>query len=159
MSVGPIAGSPLPDPGFYTSPSSLPTGLSGGSASSTASSAAAATASSAATSSAAGTPAQISPYLTEYNTLQQQDAAELIQVSLASPDAAQANVADVLAQAAALQQQQLAAQQQAQSTAANATITAPPAVPSLESLIQQSDANANSDLSNGTLGASIDASA
>ena len=83
----------------------------------------------------------------------------MIQVSLASPDAAAANVSNVLAQAAALQQQELAAQQQAQSAAANATVAAPPTVASLASVIQQSDANASSDLSNGTLGASIDTTA
>jgi hypothetical protein len=107
--------------------------------------------------SAAGatTPATaISSYQSAYNSLLQQDASELLNVSLGSSSAASANVANVLAQAASLQQQQLAAQQQAQS-AAPPPITAP-AIPSLASVIQLSNSAASSDLSNGTLGASID---
>jgi hypothetical protein len=98
-----------------------------------------------------------SPYQTAYDNLMQQDTADLLQVTFGSAANAQTNVSSVLAQAAALQQQQIAAQQQAQS-AAPAAITAP-TVPTLTSVIQQSDSSASSDLSQGTLGASIDTSA
>jgi hypothetical protein len=131
MTVSATGNSTPPNPGSYAYPST-----------------------SAAASSAA--PAQ-SPYQSAYDTLVQQDTAELLQVSLGSQADAQSNLASVLAQAAALQQQQLAAQQRAQ-TAAPPAITAP-SVPSLTSLLQQSDANASGDLSKGTLGASVDTSA
>jgi len=98
--------------------------------------------------------AAVSPYRSAYDALMQQDAAELLQVSLGSASDAQSNVSNVLAQAAKLQQEQLAAQQQAQ--AAAPPPIAAPAVPSLASVIQQSNASASSDLSNGTLGASVD---
>jgi hypothetical protein len=98
--------------------------------------------------------ATVSPYQSAYDALLQQDAAELLQLSLGSATAAASNVSNVLAQAAALQQEQLAAQQQAQ--AAPPPPIAEPAVPTLASVIQQSNASASSDLSNGTLGASID---
>jgi hypothetical protein len=140
MGVGSIGQTSLPDPGFYSSPSTLLAGL----------------ASDSSTSAAGTATAQPSSYQTAYSNLTQQDTAELLGVSFGSPDAAQSNVASVLAQAAALQQQQLAAQQQAQVAAAN--VPAPPSVsvPTLTSVIQQSNANAYADISNGTLGASID---
>ncbi len=153
MTVSATGSSPLPDPGFYAYPatsaatavSSPPSGTAAGSASPPAS-----------TSSTSAAPAQ-SSYRSAYDDLVQQDTAELLQVSFGSSADAQSSLASVLAQAAALQQQQLAAQQQAQ-TAAPPAITAP-SVPSLTSLLQQSDANANGDLSQGTLGASVDTSA
>jgi hypothetical protein len=149
MSVGSIGS--LPDPGFYNSPSTLPAGLSGGSAGTSAISRAAS-----ATSASAATAPAVSPYQTAYANLQEQDAAELIGVSTGSADAAQANVSNVLAQAAQLQAQQLATQQAA---AARASAAAPSianvSVPSLTSLIQQSDTNAGNDLANGTLGSSV----
>jgi hypothetical protein len=54
--------------------------------------------------------------------LQQEDAAELIQVSLGSPTNAASNVSDVLAQAASLQDQQLAQQQEDASAQAEAAV-------------------------------------
>ena len=108
------------------------------------------------TSSAATAPAQ-SPYQSAYDDLVQQDTAELLQVSFGSQADAQSNLASVLAQAAALQRQQLAAQQQAQS-AAPPPIAAP-SVPTLTSLLQQSDGDASGDLAQGTLGASVDTTA
>ena len=104
----------------------------------------------------AGAPAQPSSYQSAYSNLLQQDTAELLQVSFGSADAAQSNVSNVLAQAAALQQQQLAAQQQAQVSAQNAPVPPSVPVPTLTSVIQQSNTNAYADISNGTLGASID---
>jgi hypothetical protein len=151
MSVGAIGGSPLPDPGYYDYPSTA--GAADASSSSSGSGTASA---SAGTSPASAAPAQ-SPYRSAYDDLQQQDAAELLQVSFGSQADAQSNLASVLAQAAALQRQQLAAQQQAQ-TAAPPPIAAP-AVPTLTSLLQQSDGNASSDLAQGTLGASVDTTA
>jgi hypothetical protein len=140
MGVTSVGQSALPDPGFYSSSSTLPPGLATGSSAS-----------------AAGTTAaQPSAYQSAYSNLLQQDTAELLQVSFGSADAAQSNVSNVLAQAAALQQQELAAQQQAQVAAANVPAPASVPVPTLTSMIQQSNANAYADISNGTLGASID---
>jgi hypothetical protein len=142
MGVGSVGQSTLPGPGFYSSPSTLPAGLASGSSTS-----------------AAGTPAQTSStsaYQSAYSNLLQQDTAELLQVSFGSADAAQSNVSNVLAQAAALQQQGLAAQQQAQVAAENAPSPPTVSVPTLTSIIQQSNANAYANMSNGTLGASID---
>lgn len=142
MSVSATGSSSLPDPGFYGYPSS-------------------ASASSPAQDASGGAPAAAAPaqssYQTAYDNLLQQDTADLLQVSFGSSSDAQANIASVLAQATALQQQQLAAQRQAQTAAAPAI--AAPSAPTLTSVIQQSDGNAASDLSNGTLGASIDTSA
>jgi hypothetical protein len=143
MGVTLVGQSSLPDPGFYNSPSTLPAGLASGS-------------SSGPSTSAAGTAAQPSSYQSAYSNLLQQDTAELLQVSFGSADAAQSNVSNVLAQAAALQQQELAAQQQAQTAAANVPAPSTVSVPTLTSIIQQSNANAYANMSNGTLGASID---
>jgi hypothetical protein len=134
VSVDAIGGSSVP--GFYSYPS-VPASTAASSASSS---------------------STISPYVSEYDTLLQQDASELLDVSLGTPAAAASNVSSVLAQAAALQAQQLAAQRQTAATASVPTI-ATPAVPTLSSIQQQSDTDASTDLSNGTLGASIDASA
>lgn len=136
----------LPDPGFYSSPSNLPSGLDSGSAPSSAPS----------STSSTSTPSTLNAYQQSYANLQQADAAELIAVSIGSADAAQSNVSNVLAQAAQLQQQQLAAQQAAAAAAASAApaITAP-AVPSYTDLVQQSDTNASQDLANGTLGSTV----
>jgi hypothetical protein len=153
MSVSATGSSSLPDPGFYAYPSTS----AAADASSSSSSSASGTASTpAGTSSAATAPVQ-SPYQSAYDDLVQQDTAELLQVSFGSQADAQSNLASVLAQAAALQRQQLAAQQQAQS--APPPPIAAPAVPTLTSLLQQSDGDASSDLAQGTLGASIDTSA
>lgn len=151
MTVSATGSSPLPDPGFYAYPST-----SDATAADASSSPSGTAATSASTSSASAAPAQ-SPYRSAYDNLVQQDTAELLQVSFGSSADAQSNLASVLAQAAALQQQQLAAQQQAQ-TAAPPPIAAP-SVPSLTSLLQQSDAGASGDLAKGTLGASVDTSA
>src|ERR1700680_4673871 len=135
MGVTSVGQSALPDPGFYSS-SALPPGLASGSSAS-----------------APGTTAaQPSAYQSAYSNLLQQDTAELLQVSFGSADAAQSNVSNVLAQAAALQQQQLAAQQQAQVSAQNAPVPPSVPVPTLTSVIQQSNTNAYADISNGTLG-------
>ncbi len=151
MSVSATGSSALPDPGFYSYPSSA----AALSAPATSSSPAAPSSSAASGSSAA--PTQISSYQTAYDSLMQQDTSELLEVTFDSAAAADANVDDVLAQAAALQQQQLAAQQQAQ-TAPPPAITVP-TVPSFASVVQQSDGSAGSDLANGTIGASIDTTA
>ncbi len=154
MSVGPIGGSSLPDPGFFSYPSTSSESGSATAASS-ASSAAPSTGSAVSSTGPTAAAAAQNPYQSAYANLVQQDTAELLQVSFGSSSDAQSNVASVLAQAAALQQQQLAAQQQAQ-TAAPAPITAP-VTATLAGVLQQSDAGARSDLANGTLGASIDA--
>jgi hypothetical protein len=102
----------------------------------------------------ASTPGQPTVYQTEYATLQTDDDAELVQTSLATPQAAAANVQSVLAQAAALQQQQQAALQQQQQalntgqTTVNADPTDALNVPSLGSIIQASDTAADSYIQN-----------
>ncbi|HEX3550663.1 MAG TPA: hypothetical protein VHT53_09810 [Candidatus Elarobacter sp.] len=143
----------LPQPGFYSYPSSLPTGLSRGSAASTGTASATSSSSSAAGSGSSAA-ATVNPYQAAYASLQQQDTAELMQVTLGSAQSAQANVASVLAQAAALQQQEAASPPQA--TTVPITM---PSVPSMTSIVQQTTTNANSDIANGTLGASIDTTA
>ncbi len=153
----------LPQPGFYSYPSSLPSGLSLGDAESTARAPAASSSGSSSSASGSGTSpaaAPISPYQQAYANLEQADTAELMSVSLGSSGSAQSNIASVLQQAAALQQQQIAAQQQAaQQASSGAPAIQAPSVPNYTSIVQQSDANASSDLSNGTLGASIDTTA
>ncbi len=138
----------LPQPGFYSYSSSLPTGLNYGSALSTGTAPAG-------SSSTAGSSTAATSYQQAYASLEQQDTAELLSVSFGSAQSAQSNIASVLAQASALQQQQQAAAQQAAAQAATTPITAP-SIPTMTSVLQTSDANANSDLSNGTLGASVD---
>lgn len=109
----------------------------------------------------------LSSYQSEFDTLQQDDAAELMNVSLGSSANAQSNVASVLAQAAALQSQQLAAQQQQASSDANAAVQSTPAsssvstdaldVPTYASLVSASDGTASTNLGNYTSsGSSID---
>jgi hypothetical protein len=152
MSVAPISG---PNPAAYSYPSTLPSALTTPiSSPSAASSASAST---------------LSSYQAEYATLQQDDAAELMQVSLGSAANAQSNVASVLAQAAALQSQQLAAQQQLAAASADAAVQSSPSttgsssasdpltLPTLQSLFDQSDSNAGTNLSNyQNSGSSID---
>lgn len=170
MSVDAVSG---PDPSFYSYPSTLPSALTVPAASSS-SSASAATSTA---SSASGSP--LSAYESEYDTLQQDDAEELMQVSLGSTANAQSNLASVLAQAAALQDQQLAAQQQQAAASADAAVQSsssttgssstsssstssssasdPLSLPSLQSLFDQSDSDASSNLSNyQSSGSSID---
>jgi hypothetical protein len=114
-----------------------------------------------------------SSYQQEYSTLQQQDAAELIQVSLDSPSAATQNVISVLSQAAAYQSALQASTHSSQlasatsvpslSTAENTTPTSgydlsqlptlaslesttpsdPNAVPTLDSIINGTGSNVN----------------
>jgi len=145
----------LPQPGFYSYPSSLPRGLSMGDAETTASAPPAAGASASSSPSASA-----SPYAQAYANLEQADTAELMNVSFGSSSNAQSNIASVLQQAAALQQQQIAAQQQAAQDAASAApAIQAPSTPSYTSIVQSSDANAANDLGNGTLGASIDTTA
>ena len=126
MSVGPTAGPSTPDPAAYTYTPALPSGIANG----------------AAPSSASSSPAP-SPYAAEYRSLQQQDAAELLQVSLASPAAAAANVESVLAQAAALQHEQPATQPQ------QTAITAP-VTPTFDEV-----ANASNGAANAAIGAYV----
>ena len=103
----------------------------------------------------------ISPYQAQYASTQVQDAEELMQVSFASPAEAQANVAGVLAQAAAAQQQQQAQAQQAVQAAADAAIQGTPSSSptpgssatdplsfSLGTVIDQSDQAANAAIDN-----------
>jgi hypothetical protein len=144
----------LPQPGFYASPSLLPSGLASGSATAPGPGASGASAGT------SGATAAQSTYQQSFDNLMQADTAELMSVSFGSAQSAQSNVASVLAQASALQQQQIAAQQQA---AADASSAAPsiqaPVVPTMASIVQASNGAASSDLSNGTLGASIDTTA
>jgi hypothetical protein len=85
-----------------------------------------------------------------------------MQVSLGSTANAQSNLASVLAQAAALQDQQVAAQQQAAASADSAVQSSssasdPLSLPTLQSLFDQSDSDASSNLSNyQSSGSSID---
>ena len=132
MSVGSTS---LPQPGFYSSPSSLPTGLANGDAPAS-----------------APTSAQ-NPYQAAFANLKAYDTAELMSVSFGSAQNAESNVESVLAQAAALQQKSATVQQ----PVAPAIVV--PTVPTLASIQASSNGNASSDLSNGTLGASIDATA
>ena len=164
MSVDAVSG---PDPAFYSYPSTLPPGV-GGAASS--SSTASASATSAASPSASAAP--LSSYQAEFATLQQDDAAELMQVSLGSTANGQSNVASVLAQAAALQAQQSAAQQAQAAASADAAVqsstssttgsstsssTDPLSLPTLQSLFDQSNSDASTNLSNyQSSGSSID---
>jgi hypothetical protein len=161
MSVDAVSG---PDPAFYSYPSTLPP--SAGVAASSSSTASASGSSSTAPS---ATAAPLSSYQAEYATLQQDDAAELMQVSLGSAANAQSNVTSVLAQAAALQaQQQAALQAQAaasadagvqSSTTSSSTSSAsdPLNLPTLQSLFDQSDSDASTNLGNyQSSGSSID---
>lgn len=124
MSVQLIGSASIPDPAAYSYPSDT--------------TAASRTTSSSATSPATAS-AEISTYQAQYDTLQQQDVAELLQVSFASPADAQANVASVLAQAAALQNQQLVTQQQQAAAAADAAVQSAPASTSSSSSSSSSD--------------------
>ncbi len=152
MSVDAVGG---PDPAYYSYPSSLPSALTAPVTSSP-------SASSSASSSAGAAP--ISSYQSEFDTLQQDDAAELLQVSLGSAANAQSNVASVLAQAAALQGQQQAAQQAQAAASAGAAVQGssssasdPLNLPTLQSLFDQSNSNAGTNLSNyQSSGSSID---
>jgi hypothetical protein len=78
----------------------------------------------------------------EYHTLNQQDTAELLYASFLSPAASLANTDAVLEQAARLQNEQLAAQQQAELAKAGADL------PSVSNIIADSNAAAQSALSN-----------
>jgi pilus assembly protein FimV len=173
MSVSSVGSTSLPDPAFYGYTPSVPTGLAYGdpaapgsgsgasSSSGTASSSGSSASGSGASSAAPGSSAAVSPYVAEYATLQQQDAAELLQVSLGTPAAAQSNIASVLAQAAALQSQQIAAQQQAAAAAAqtDSAASAPDplsAIPSFESIVGQSDQDAASAMNGSGTGSNVD---
>jgi hypothetical protein len=160
MSVSSVGSGSLPDPAFYGYTPAVPTGLaygdasapgastgSSGTASSSSGTASSSSGTASSSSGSSSATAAVSPYVAEYDTLQQQDAAELLQVSLGSPSAAQSNVSSVLAQAAALQSQQLAAQQQAAAASATtdsaASLPDPlSAIPSFESIVSASDAAA-----------------
>jgi hypothetical protein len=150
MSVDSVSG---PNPAYYSYPSSLPSALTAPVSSSSTSTT---PATSATSTSASATP--ISSYQAEFDTLQQDDAAELLQVSLGSTANAQSNLASVLAQAAALQGQQQAAQQaQAGSVASSSSASDPLNLPTLQSLFDQSDSDAGTNLSNyQSSGSSID---
>ncbi|MBV8602888.1 MAG: hypothetical protein JO359_15095 [Candidatus Eremiobacteraeota bacterium] len=130
------------NPAFYSYPSSLPAGIE----------------SSTSTSSTGGSSSstKTSPYEAAYANLQQYDAQELFQVTFGTPEAAQANIASVLSQWAAIQDGQNAARRQSVLNEANNAIqgTPPatssftaPAVPSLTDVIGQSDQTANAVLS------------
>jgi hypothetical protein len=160
MSVDAVSG---PDPAFYSYPSTLPPSA-GVAASSLA------TGSSSTASSASAAP--LSSYQAEFDTLQQDDAAELLQVSLGSTANAQSNVASVLAQAAALQAQQQSAQQAQAAASADAAVQSSSSsttgsstsgasdsltLPTLQSLFDQSDSAASTNLGNyQSSGSSID---
>lgn len=142
MSVSSVGSGSLPDPAFYGYTPGLPAGLAHGDAPAPGPST-----------------GSVSPYVAEYGTLQQQDAAELLQVSLGSAANAQSNVASVLAQAAALQAKQVAAQQQAAASAAQTDSAASmpdplSAIPSFESIVSASDAAATG--ASETTGSNVD---
>ena len=141
-----VGGVNIPDPGFYSS-GTLPWGLDP------------------TTSPITGTlktpvSANAQQIQAEYNTLNQQDAAELLYASFLSPAASLANTDAVLEQAATLQNEQLAAQKQATLANAQADVTGSssnssgtPAsdvtnLPSVTSILAASDAAAQSVLSN-----------
>ena len=144
MSVDAVSG---PDPSFYSYPSTLPSALTVPAASST-------------TAASSPSASPLSSYKAEFDTLQQDDAAELLQVSLGSTSNAQSNVASVLAQAAALQAQQQAAQQAQAAASADAAVQSssdPLNLPTLQSLFDQSDGDASTNLGNyQSSGSSID---
>jgi len=149
MSVDAASG---PSPAFYSYPSTLPSALTTPIAAP-------------APVTAPSASGSVSPYQSEFDTLQQDDAAELMNVSLGSAANAQSNIASVLAQAAALQGQQHAAQQQAALTDANAAVQSSSAsstspatsVPTYESVVGASDSAATTNLGNYTSsGSSID---
>ncbi|HTW85826.1 MAG TPA: hypothetical protein VMD91_17280 [Candidatus Sulfotelmatobacter sp.] len=154
MSVSSVSSGSLPDPAAYTYTPSLPTGLAYGDAAAPGASSSSSSGSSSTSSSTSstGNAQTISPYVAEYSTLQEDDAAELLQVSLDSPTDATSNVESVLAQAAAYQAQQNAAQSQAaaataqsaiqsgtSSSSSSSTVSGPLDIPSYESIISQSD--------------------
>jgi len=123
----------IASPAFYSYPNNLPSGIEPSGASAPAS-------------------PQQSPYQAAYASLQQYDAQELFGVTFGTPEAAQANVAGVLAQWAAIQDGQNAARQQSVLNEANNAIAgtppptstfAAPTVPSLQDVIGQSDNTAN----------------
>ncbi|HEX3466923.1 MAG TPA: hypothetical protein VHT05_02365 [Candidatus Elarobacter sp.] len=145
----------LPSPAFYSYPSSLPAGLTAGPATSSAAPSSASTSTSASSSSTAS---PLSAYEAEFDTLQTDDAEELMNVSLGSTANAQSNLASVLAQAAALQDAQRSAQQQQASTDADAAVQSSAlGVPTLQSIVSQSDGDASTNLGNyQTSGSSID---
>jgi hypothetical protein len=161
MSMDAVSG---PDPAFYSYPVTLPPSA-GVAASSSPASGSPSTASSA-------TAAPLSSYQAEFATLQQDDAAELMQVSLGSTANAQSNVASVLAQAAALQAQQQSAQQAQAAASADAAVQSSSSsttgsstsgasdsltLPTLQSLFDQSDSAASTNLGNyQSSGSSID---
>lgn len=130
MSTTGVDGFSIPDPAEYTYPSgSLPQAIE-----------------------ATPTSTTTNPYVAEYNYLQQYDAQELFAVSFGSAQAATANVDGVLAQWVGLQMQEQEQQQQAiqaASAAAGSSTTGDASnVPSLDSIISQSDSEANSVLTN-----------
>jgi len=139
-----VGGVSIPDPGFYSS-GNLPWGLDP----------ATNPLPSTTTSSSTATPA----IQQEYAALNTADTEELLYASFLSPADSLANGNDVLQQAAALQAQQLAAQQQTTLANANADVTgssstttsSTPAsdvsnLPSVASLLSQSDAEAQATL-------------
>lgn len=110
--------------------------------------------SSSSTSSSAGTTA-VSPYQSEYSTLQQDDIAELMQVSFGSQTNATSNVINVLGQAATLQADQVAqqeglaaAQAQAAAPTTTSTSTGSDGVPTLSSITSASDTSASAAIQN-----------
>jgi len=140
--VSNVGGVNVPDPGFYSS-GNLPWGVD-----------APLTAVTSGTKTSTAVPA----IQQEYAALNQADAAELLYASFLTPAQSLANGNDVLQQAAALQDQQLAAQQQQTLANANADVTgsssttsSAPAtdvsnLPSVASLLSQSDAEAQATL-------------
>lgn len=156
-SLSPLSGVAIPDPASYST-GSLPIGITSPLNTNLPATGPGAIVPTTTTSST-GVKTTTSPLLSEYNLLQQEDTAELIQVSFFDTQAqAQANVADVLAQAANLQAQQQAATQQANVNNAQAQIDGTTStssttsandvsnLPSLSDLISQSDAAANAAL-------------
>ncbi|MBV9408681.1 MAG: hypothetical protein JO164_07645 [Candidatus Eremiobacteraeota bacterium] len=94
-------------------------------------------------SNASGSSSTQSSYQKAYDNLVAYDDQELLQVSLGSPSAAQANVSSVLQQAA----QQLSALQPTGTTNGGVTVSAP-SVPTIETVIGQSENDAGTALAN-----------
>lgn len=147
MSVSSVGSISTPDPGFFSTGSSGPAGLTTLNASVetpppvTAATAAASTSTPGTTSGSK----TISPLQAEYNLLQQEDTQELLTASFESPSASLANANDVFAQVATIQDQQLAAQQQQNLDNAQAAIDGSSSSTTTSSTLSAAD---NADVSN-----------
>ena len=150
MSSTPIGTYTIPQPPEDTYPADLPAGLEPTTSGATNSSSSGSSSSST-TSTSATQPAQ-NPYLQAYATLQSMDTQELMNVTFGSQDNANQNILSVLSQWAAIQAQEQATQEQAMQNQISSLGTTSSSsstidnVPSLDSIISQSDQAANNAL-------------